>query len=174
MAKKVLILDTSILCVWLDIPGKNKIEKKGEDVIGRPDVEKKINEEISNGTRIVLPLASVIECGNHVTQIKGCDPKTYVDKFADFISKSIDGDEPWDIFTNQTELFDKVKLKELVDKWRNMAISGISMGDASIIQVAELYASRNFSAEIFTGDTGLKSYEPSPQKEILPRNKNRR
>ena len=174
MAKKVLILDTSILCVWLNIPGMNRIEKKGEVAIERSDVESKIKEEIDDGTRIVLPLASVIECGNHITQIKGHDPKVYVDTFADFILKSIHGTEPWDIFTNQNELFDEVKFSELVEKWRSLAISGISMGDASILQVAELYASKNFTAEIFTGDTGLKSYEPAPQKDILPRNKNRR
>ena len=174
MARKVLILDTSILCVWLDIPGRNKIEKKGKDVIGKQEVESKIKAEINDGARIVLPLASVIECGNHITQIKGVDPKAYIDKFADFIIKSINGTEPWDIFTNQSELFDESKFRELVEKWRELAISGISMGDASIIQVAELYVSKNFTAEIFTGDTGLKSYEPTPQREILPRNKNRR
>lgn len=52
--------------------------------------------------RIVLPFASVIECGNHITQIKGADPKRYIDEFDDFILKSIDGQEPWDIFTNQS------------------------------------------------------------------------
>lgn len=28
MNKKVLIIDTSILCVWLDVPGMNKIVEK--------------------------------------------------------------------------------------------------------------------------------------------------
>lgn len=174
MAKKVVIIDTSILCVWLDVPGMNKIEKKGEKIITQLDVEAKIKKETDAGVRIVLPLASVIECGNHITQIKGTDPKQYIDKFADFILKSINGSEPWDIFTNQTELFDEVKFKDLVERWRNLAMSGISMGDASIIQVAEMYASKNFTAEIFTGDSGLKAYEPAPQKEILSRNRNRR
>lgn len=174
MAKKVLILDTSMLCVWLDIPGKNRIEKKGEPALTRDDIDAKIRKEIEGGARIVLPLASVIECGNHITQIKGCDPKIYIDRFAEFILKSIKGTEPWDIFTNQATLFDEENFMKLVKRWQDLSMSGISMGDASIIQVAEHYASRNFTAEIFTGDTGLKAYEPAPQKAILPRNMKRR
>lgn len=174
MARKVIILDTSILCVWLGVPGRDRIEKRGEEPITQNDVDEKIKAEIDEGARIVLPLASVIECGNHITQIKGADPKKYIDKFADFILKSIEGLEPWDIFTNQTNLFDEENFKKLVETWRDLSMSGISMGDASIIQVANHYDSKNFTVEIFTGDTGLKAYEPAPQKEILPRNKSRR
>ncbi|MDE6193741.1 MAG: hypothetical protein K2M83_07130 [Muribaculaceae bacterium] len=174
MARKVIILDTSILCVWLGIPGMDRIEKKGEMPIVCADVEAKLQTEIDGGARIVLPFASVIECGNHITQIKGADPKKYIDEFADFILKSIDGQEPWDIFTNQTNLFDEENFKKLVEKWRELSMSGISMGDASIIQVAHHYDSNNFTVEIYTGDTGLKAYEPTPKKEILPRNKGRR
>ena len=174
MAKKVIILDTSILCVWLGIPGMDRIEKKGEASIEQSDVVTKIKTGIDEGARIVLPLASVIECGNHITQIKGADPKRYIDQFAGFILKSIDGLEPWDIFTNQTNLFEEENFKKLVETWRNLAMSGISMGDASIIQVAQHYESKNFNVEIYTGDTGLKAYEPAPKKEILPRNRSRR
>lgn len=174
MARKVLILDTSILCVWLGIPGMDRIEKKGYAPITNIDVESKIKSEIDHGARIVLPLASVIECGNHITQIKGTDPKRYIDEFAEFILKSIEGLEPWDIFTNQSDLFDEENFKRLVESWRQLSMSGISMGDASIIQVARHYDSKNFTVEIYTGDAGLKSYEPAPRKEILPRNRNRR
>lgn len=174
MAKKVLILDTSILCVWLKLPGMDAIEKKGEPKIGQTEVLKKINKEIADKTRIVLPLAVVIECGNHITQIKKGDSTKYIKQFADFIMKSIDGTEPWDVFSNQTVLFSKENFKALVSRWKELSQSGISMGDASIIQVAEFYNSLGYTAEIYTGDTGLKSYQPAPQKEILPRNKKRR
>lgn len=164
MARKVIILDTSILCVWLGVPGMDRIDKRGEDPITQTDVDTKIQSEVDEGARIVLPLASVIECGNHITQIKGADPKRYIDEFADFILKSIEGLEPWDIFTNQTSLFDEENFKKLVETWRELSMSGISMGDASIIQVANHYYSKNFTVEIFTGDTGLKALFPTDSK----------
>lgn len=174
MAKKVLILDTSILCVWLQIPGMNTIEKLGEPKITHRDVEDKIKKEVEISTRIVLPLASIIECGNHITQIKRKDSQNYVTQFANFIERALDGTEPWDIFTNQTVLFTKERLRELVKTWKQLSQSGISMGDSSIIQVALYYDSMGYTAEIYTGDTGLKAYQPVPKPQILPRNRNRR
>jgi hypothetical protein len=38
----------------------------------------------------------------------------------------------------------------------------VSIGDASIKQVAEYYARMGRTVEILTGDAGLKSYEPMP------------
>ncbi len=70
MERKFLILDTCMLCVWLQVPNMDTIIKEGEPPITYEDVSTKINEEQEQGTRIVLPLASIIECGNHITQIK--------------------------------------------------------------------------------------------------------
>ena len=47
-------------------------------------------------------------------------------------------------------------------------ISGQSLGDASIVDVANYYASAGFAVEIFTGDQGLKAYEP-PTLPVIPR-----
>lgn len=174
MAKKVLILDTSILCVWLRIPGRDTIVKKDEEPITPSDVDARIQEEVENSTNIVLPLATIIECGNHITQIKRKDSIEYVNRFADFIEKALDGTEPWDIFTNQEELFKPEKIREWISNWRKLSPSGISMGDASIIQVAYMYDKYGFTAEIYTADAGLSAYQPPKKKEILPRNRNRR
>ena len=48
----------------------------------------------------------------------------------------------------------------LADRWKESVISGQSLGDASIVDVANYYASAGFEVEIFTGDEGLKAYEP--------------
>ncbi|MBD5356989.1 MAG: hypothetical protein HDR88_08320 [Bacteroides sp.] len=169
MAKKVLIVDTSILCVWLKIPGREVIKKKD-----KPAIKARIKEEVANNTHIVLPFASIIECGNHITQIKRKDSQKYVNQFAEFIEKAIDGKEPWDIFTNQSVLFTKERLKEMVCDWKQLSVTGLSMGDVSIKQVASHYDSMGYTAEIFTSDEGLKAYQPSPKPNLLTRNHNRR
>ena len=82
MKKKVLIFDTSVLCVWLKVPGKETCGQEGNQLTFEV-VDAKIEDEKKQGTTFVLP-----------------------------------------------------------------------------IDVANYYASAGFEVEIFTGDEGLKAYEP--------------
>lgn len=174
MNKKVLIIDTSILCVWLDVPGMNKIVRKGFDDI-TPDVVKDyIDEQTAEGVRIVLPFAVIIECGNHITQIKG-DNKHKVDEMAELVEKAIDGTEPWDVFAQQKTLFERDSLKAMISEWRVHGPSRLSIGDTSIKQVAEFYHNMGYVVEIYTGDNGLKAFQPVPKSTSpLSRNRGRR
>lgn len=65
--KKVLVLDTSILCVWLEVPGFNDCGPAHERW-DKQRVAIKIEEEHAARTTFVLPLASLIETGNHIAQ----------------------------------------------------------------------------------------------------------
>ena len=159
MKKKVLIFDTSVLCVWLKVPGKETCgpdnSKMTYDI-----VNEKIEEEKKLGTTFVLPIASIIETGNHIAHSAG-DRHTVGQVFAGIISATADQISPWAAFTEQSELWKKENLKVLAERWKESVISGQSLGDASIVDVANYYASAGFEVEIFTGDQGLKAYEPS-------------
>jgi hypothetical protein len=58
--KKVLIFDTSILCVWLDVPGMDSCGPN-QDKWDKARVQQKIEEEQSNKATFVLPLATIID-----------------------------------------------------------------------------------------------------------------
>lgn len=164
--KKVLILDTSILCTWLRVTGK---ETCGPDK-DRWDYEKantKIQTEITAGTILVLPLASIIETGNHIAQCAG-DRYTLANSFAEFITKAADEKIPWAAFTHQNDLWSKDGLKNLAHRWKERANDGHSLGDASIVDVANYYAEAGNNVEILTGDQGLKAHEPL-HKPMIPR-----
>ena len=159
MRKKVLIFDTSVLCVWLKVPGK---ETCGPDnnPLTFDIVNAKIEEEKKQGTTFVLPIASIIETGNHIAHSTG-DRHVVGHAFADIISATADQISPWAAFTEQSELWKKENLKVLAERWKESVISGQSLGDASIVDVATYYASAEFEVEIVTGDEGLKAYEPT-------------
>jgi hypothetical protein len=158
---KVLIIDTSILCVYLGVPGKetcgydnDKWDQKR--VIERFQVEEK------QGTKFILPLATIIETGNHIAQ---ANSRRYeiAQTFADILVKVADGIIPWQVFTTEVEeLWTPEQLKQLATEWPSLASRKISIGDATIKTVAEYYAktSSTLQVEIFTGDGGLKAYEP--------------
>lgn len=168
--KKVLILDTSVLCVWLDVPGMSDCGSDN-DKWDQQRVESKITEEELNSTTFVLPLASIIETGNHIAQA-GHSRRERGVSLAELIRKSAKQETPWAAFSEQSVLWSPEKLVVLADSWPNLAAQKLSLGDATIKDVAEYYAQMGFRVEILTGDAGLKSYEPIVQVEI-PRRKQR-
>jgi hypothetical protein len=105
MKKKVLIFDTSVLCVWLKVPGKETCGSK-ENRLTFDMVNAKIEEEKSQGTTFVLPIASIIETGNHIAHSTG-DRHEVGYAFADIISATADQISPWAAFTEQSELWKK-------------------------------------------------------------------
>ena len=156
--KKVLIMDTSILCVWLEVPGKEHCGPDN-DKWDKKRVDSKIRREIKEESTFVLPLASIIETGNHIAHASGSRRK-FAETLADLILKSANQDTPWAAFSDQSILWSRENLINLATTWPDLADQGISLGDATIKDVAEYYAQMNCHVEILTGDNGLKAYEP--------------
>ena len=167
MAKKVLILDSCVLCVWLKVPGKETFGSKG-DRVDYDMVKAKIEHEMDAGTTFVLPLASIIETGNHITHAD--NNYTQIQQFADLMVASADEKTPWAAFTQQGTLWNTDGLKALAERWRKTAPAKQSLGDASIVDVAYFYCQMGYEVEIFTGDKMLKSHQPPKPVEIgIPR-----
>jgi hypothetical protein len=133
-------------------------------------VEDKIKSEDNNGTIFVLPLASIIETGNHISQAS-CSRWNRSVALADLMRKSADEQTPWAAFADQTTLWSPDKLKNLADSWPHLAVKSLSLGDATIMDVAEHYAQTGYTVEILTGDQGLKTYEAIIPTEIPRRRK---
>lgn len=168
---KVLILDTSLICVWLAVPSKETCGQ-GADIWTSAKVDALIQAEIAKGTTLVLPLASIIETGNHIAQ---ADKLRYekAQALADLIAKTADARSPWAAFASQVELWEPEALKQLANDWVNLATQQISLGDAAIKGVAEYYARSNIPVEILTADQGLKAFEPITSS-VIPQPRRRR
>lgn len=168
MPGKVLILDTSILCVHLNIPHMDTCGPDN-DKWDAARVAKKIRDEEAAGTIFVLPMATLIESGNHITHH---GDHTHAAKLAEIIRRTAAEETPWAAFSDQHTLWTPEKLVELADIWPTVC-KNLSIGDATIKNVADHYAAANYTVEILTGDGGLKSVEPIPTAET-PRRRQRR
>ena len=159
--RKVLLIDTSLLCVWLKVPGK---ETAGNNKWDFELVNEKILTEIEKGTTLVLPLATVIETGNHIAQAKttNSDSKRITSgKFAQIMIYAADETSPWAAFREQIVLWEAEGLKNLAEKFPNQAVEKTSMGDASIVVLGwYYYQEKGFDVEFLTDDDYLKSQEP--------------
>ena len=84
--KKVLVIDTSVLCVWLKVPGKETCGPS-KALVTYEMVSEKIEEEKKKGTTFILPLATIIETGNHIAHSSG-DRKSLGEEFAQIMIDS--------------------------------------------------------------------------------------
>lgn len=164
MPKRVLIFDTSVLCCLLKVPGK-ETAGSGKDTWDHGRISQLVDKESLENSTFVLPLASIIETGNHVAQAPG-DRYSVAVELAKIISSAAMASTPWAAFTDQSGLWEKEQLANLAGNWPNLAKSGLSIGDATIKDVAEYYARAGFNVEIITGDAGLKAYEPASRLQV--------
>jgi hypothetical protein len=162
--RKVLVFDTSILCAWLRVPGKETCGPD-DDRWDPERVDEKIDTEQRAGTLFVLPLASIVETGNHIAQAAH-SRRERAAELARLMRESAEERSPWAAFTDQSGLWTAERLKGLAETWPDLAVQKLSLGDTTIKFVAEHYAQAGYAVEILTGDRGLKSYEPITPAEI--------
>ena len=155
--RRISIIDTSILCVWLDVPGKETCGPQS-DLWDKSRVNRTINHETEQGALFVLPLAVIIETGNHIAQ--SSNAWECANSLCDVVKKTLDKESPWATFTQQDALWSGEILNKLVTEWPDYAKSGLSIGDMTIKTVADFYAESGYSVQILTGDVMLKAYEP--------------
>ena len=170
MSSKVIIFDTSVLCCWLQVPGKETCGPEN-DRWDYDRISQKVSDENSNHSIFVLPLATIIETGNHIA-FTGGDRFHLAQHLAELIRKTATESDPWAAFGHQNELWSPERLLELADNWPEFAAQGLGIGDTTIKNVADYYANTNAMAvEILTGDQGLKAYQPTT---TLPQPRRRR
>lgn len=170
MSKHVLILDTSVLCCWLQVPGKEEAGTQ-DDRWTHERIDKLLQEEKEKHSTFVLPVATLIETGNHIAQVSG-NRFGLANKLACYLRESANANSPWAAFTEQAELWQADNLHSLAQNWPTLAAQGLSIGDATIKDVAEYYYKAGFSVEILTGDQGLKAYEPV-KSVLIPRRRSK-
>ncbi|WP_271680370.1 hypothetical protein [Thermomonas mangrovi] len=118
-----------------------------------------LDRETALGTTFVLPIATLVETGNHIAQAPNSRYEVAQTLVA-HLRATLDGDNPWATFTEQSDLWGEVSLRRLSDEWPVMAAQRMAMGDITIKFVADYYSEAGYDVEILTADTNLKAYEP--------------
>lgn len=170
MSKRVLVLDTSVLCCWLRIPGKATAGLT-DDPWNHDRIDQLLQAEQAQGSTFVLPIASLIETGNHIANSNG-DRFALATVLSQYLRAAANSETPWAAFSDQSSLWEEEGLSDLADTWPPLAAASMSIGDATIKAVAEYYAVAGFHVQILTGDAGLKAYEPI-QPVSIPRRRTR-
>lgn len=121
----ICILDTSVLCNVLDIPGKNQQRSEARAVL---------RDWIEAGADLLLPLAAIYETGRHISQIpNGSLRRNTARHFVDQVRKALAGEAPW----KPCPLPVPQELGNWLDRFPDAAMRGQSLADLSLIHLWE-------------------------------------
>lgn len=144
----VAIVDTSVLLNVLDVPQRNQ---------DRDAVLKELESLIDEGTNILLPMASIIETGNHISRIANGDARRQCAKrFADQVRMALAGDAPWQPMQTPT----RGDVGIWIDEFPDFATRKLSIADLSIVKEWEAVCKRikRIRIYIWSLDKHLSAY----------------
>jgi hypothetical protein len=149
------IIDTCIFCNILKIPG---MHQRYDEVMHQ------LRDFINQGYILLLPMATIIETGNHIAQNgDGNQRREIANKYVEVVNKAIEGNAPWVI---PSPLFDQNNLTIYLQEFPDNAMRGVGLGDLSIIKEFYNQCELNSTRRIFIWslDTHLSTYEkPAPR-----------
>ncbi len=146
--KSVKLIGTSVLCELLEIPGKSNPLDAGKV---RTEFGKLVGKDVS----FILPLATVLETGNHIAQNgNGNVRRAKAKELADFVAKSLEEASPF----LSPPFWQNEDLRAWMVQFPTSAMQGIGLGDVSIKRDLERARERLPSAtpvEIWSKDSHL-------------------
>ena len=116
---KVHFVDTCVMDNLLDVPGWNN---------DRTRIIEEYTRLSENGDTFVLPVAVLVETGNHIAQAR-YNKYEIADKFAKLIHGAIDGTNNWNVRPSIT----KTVLDNILSLYPSNAARSIGFGDTSIL-----------------------------------------
>jgi predicted nucleic acid-binding protein len=153
--REIVLVDTSIVCELIRLPGKFN-EARHEDVrelfaIGQ-----------ESGDVFVLPMATVVETGNHVGQVgDGALRRRAAEAFSKLLLAALDDAVPW----LQVIAWDEHTVGDLADGFVAWATNfGSGIGDFSIVRDYEALCRRHKYARVrvWSLDRHLASFDRNP------------
>lgn len=153
----ICLIDTSILLNILDVPNRNN---------EREEILEKFSEYIQLDCSFIIPMAVVIETGNHIAQNgDGNTRRIVAQKFIDTLEKTFTGEAPfriadWDTQEKIREWLHEFPSHAQKNKSPTRTGEGTSFGDLSIVKEFEKSCSKFSMSEIFIWslDEDLKTY----------------
>ena len=91
----VRFIDTSVMLNLLEVPGRS---------VDSQMIKKEFRQTIENKEILILPVATIIETGNHIAHINnGNCRRTIAATFGNFLRKTAEGEAPWQLYGKELE-----------------------------------------------------------------------
>lgn len=148
----IVIVDTVVFLNLLNVPAFNQ----------HSDAVQKCFEGFAEaGADFELPIATVIESGNHIARLSdGGDRRRFAETFGLQVRRALQAESPWTL----TPLPNEAQLDEWLAGFPDAAMRNLSLGDLSVVKAWEAACLRRpfRRVRIWSLDAGLRGHDRVP------------
>ncbi|MDD3536095.1 MAG: hypothetical protein PHC50_08135, partial [Candidatus Cloacimonetes bacterium] len=122
------------------------------------DIIKKLEEKIEHRESLFLPMATILETGNHIAQsANGEQRRKIAERFVRFIQDALEGKAPF----TPINFLSSERMKQWLAEFPDSAMRGISLGDLSTIKDWERQCTLHKARRVYiwTLDQDLMGYD---------------
>jgi predicted nucleic acid-binding protein len=144
----ICLIDTSVFVEILDVPRK---------ACDHEQVLLELQTKIENSEGLFLPMATILETGNHIAQNgDGGQKRACALKFVSLVQEALEGKSPF----KPISFLEKDQLRQWLSEFPDSAMRGNSLGDLSIIHDFNRFCGQNPRREIYiwSKDNHLSSF----------------
>jgi hypothetical protein len=148
----ICLLDTGILCEFLEIPGHSG---------ALAGVDRELAEKVKARESLLLPMSAIVETGNHVAQVADGRIRRFLgQRFAELVRQAIQGQAPF----TPTPFFETDSLLAWLDDFPDWAMRGAGFADLTIVKEFERQCSLHRIRRIYIWslDGHLAGYRRDP------------
>jgi len=143
------MVDTSVLCEILQVPGKSD-PARGNDVLAEAD------RRWRGGERFVIPITAVIETGNHIAQSSG-DRYTVAGRLVRLLQVAISEQSHWRVL--QTRLGADFLMALCAGDSTGQSLEALAAAKVGAGDIAILVERDQFRATTAVGDVGVWTFD---------------
>ena len=148
----IVIVDTGIFLNLLNVPAYNQDSDA---------VRTRFEKFAEDGADFELPIATVIESGNHIAGLSdGGDRRRFAETFSRQVRRALQAETPWTL----TPLPSETQLGDWLAGFPEAAMRELSLGDLSIVKAWQTACQRRPLRRVrsWSLDTGLQGYDREP------------
>jgi hypothetical protein len=149
----ICLIDTSIFLEILNVPHK---ASQSELIL------QKLEEKIKARESLFLPMATILETGNHIAQNgDGNQRRICAEKFVNQVTQALEGESPF----TPISFLKKEDLQGWLKEFPDEAMQGRGLGDLSIIHDWQRICDQNLGRRVYIWslDKHLKGYNRPPK-----------
>jgi hypothetical protein len=133
----ICLIDTSVFMEILNVPGK---------AMAHEETLVDLRGKIEGGETLFLPMATILESGNHVAQVQnGSQRKRLAEEFVHYVKQALKGESPFKPLNFTTP----EQMQLWLDDFPESAMRRQGLGDLSIIYDFRTQCSKNRYLKVY-------------------------